>query len=86
MIQDHGRHYFFSQHAAELLNVQRQRSRRRHVLHGLNRHVADGLDALAKIAVERGYATGWLVKRMEIKGRRVGYDEAQRAMGRARAG
>lgn len=47
---------------------------------------ADGLDALAKIAVERGYATGWLVKRMEIKGRRVGYDEAQRAMGRARAG
>lgn len=47
---------------------------------------ADGLDALAKIAVERGYATGWLVKRMEIKGVRVGYDEAQRVMARVRAG
>lgn len=43
---------------------------------------ADGLDALVKIAKERGYKTGWVVQRMKLKGQTVDYGAVVRAMGR----
>lgn len=65
----------------ELAEIQRQETARaKRIEVGRAASGEDPLAALAKIAKERGYRAGWIVQRMKIKGVRISYDVAVRAM------